>query len=368
MHPILEQAFGRLVDRKQFYTPLISRTRVIEEYEHRVGIRWASDRLELFVNIPYFQSISPAQRVGTLEHEYAHFILRHLSGTRSLKLYVLANALFPGFKDIHSIINVAMDLEINETIVPKHELDPDNQFPSDHQFPSGLLAEEYLRLLAGKLQPIDVEKIIRDVMAGDFIDEVGEVILKGILDECYVRGSAPGGLDRVLEKLRPPQLTWPNEFSSSILSVVHGNQQVPTWSRPNRRGLPMAGRTFKDRPDCYVLQDSSGSMSPKELAITSSEIFGLRKYFREVHVLVCDAKVQARYIFRGTIESVKGGGGSDFCPAFEVIESEFRIVEPVVILLTDGHITVPAEQPFNHIFWVLTSKASVPYGKPIYIR
>jgi len=372
----IERAVGGLVDKKPFYSPMIARTRIITETDDpnlRAGIRWAGDRIELYLNPNFFCSWTVREGIGVLEHEYAHFYLRHLNGSRNMKLMILVRSFFEGLSDrqLRKILNIAMDLEINETIVPKSELPADVALPSERKLEIGLLAEEYLRLLKDQITIINVGDLPEgweDVLEGDFLDEVGDVIIKDILKECKARGDAPAGLQRLMDKLTPPQIVWPQQFSARVLTSIHGNQHVPSWARCNRRGLSAPGRIFKEKPDCWVFQDTSGSMSQKELTLCASEIVGLAKYFNQIHVVVVDAAVHDHYLFQGTLNEFKGGGGSDFCPAFDLALKEARMVEPYIILLTDGMINVPAIQPVKNIFWVLTQPSSVPYGEAINIR
>ena len=62
------------------------------------------------------------------------------------------------------------------------------------------------------------------------------------------------------------------------------------------------------------------------------------------------------------IPHIKGGGGSDFCPAFKRLEEESYT--GVVVSFTDGYIDVPNLKPLTikAVLWVLDEGDSDPTG------
>ncbi len=366
----LERAVGTLIDKSSYYSPFVSFTRFhMTEQVPTVGIGWYGDNIHVFCNPEYFEALSEVQRRGVLKHEYAHYQLRHLTGSRNLKLNTIAAKLFPD--DLYRlplIVNIAEDLEINGTVVPKDELPEGGQFAEHYDWEYGLLAEEYLHLMAEDVKKIRESGMDGDVQLDELMDDLDEKELEGRLKEAQSRGDSPGGLDRLLEKLRPPVLTWKKMFRNKVLSVLKSKLIIPTFGRPNRRGLAIPGHIYRNLPNCYVFQDTSGSISNDNLAHLSSEIYGIRKYTRKIIVLVIDAALHTVYTFKNKIESVKGGGGSDFTEAFEYVDNQTQKRRPIIILLTDGDISVPKSVEAD-VFWVLCQgDREVPYGTKILLE
>jgi predicted metal-dependent peptidase len=438
---LMSEMIGNLIDKDVYYAPIISMSRFISDFSvGTAGVRWMKNRLDIILNLFMFVELPVEQRRGIIKHEIGHYILRHLSGSRALKLEAAWCKYFPNrLHQMHAGINIVEDMEINGGYVPKNELPAWVQLPEKYGYPEGLLAEEYLAMLKNdrdKKDPDDVDKIpddkkddggpkgnqptpgqgqpgsgqpggqlpvpgspedksgelpgegdpwgrfkaqldspgqypgIGDVLPSqeDF-DEADEILLGEILKDCKqkAQGNLPAGLERLLKKLRPPTIKWPKNFRNAVVSLVKTNRTISTWARPNRRNLPVAGQMYKSKPDCYYFQDTSGSMTDEELAITSSELYGMKRYFRKVFVIVIDAGIHSRYTFRNKIESLKGGGGSDFRPAFDAVHNDKPRKPPVIIMGTDGDISVPNECPPRwEIFWILSAgDRNVPYGKKI---
>ena len=89
-----------------------------------------------------------------------------------------------------------------------------------------------------------------------------------------------------------------------------------------------------------------------------------------VTFMVCDAAVHDVKQVRTIAEAealMKGGGGSDFSPAFEQLAAMPR-PPSVVIAATDGDISVPTEPPPFDVIWLLVDSDHVPtnaYGSVV---
>ena len=165
------------------------------------------------------------------------------------------------------------------------------------------------------------------------------------------QGTLPGGFAKMVQDLKESKIHWSEKLSQWV--GENGRKQDITWRRPRRRFdpntlyLPSWQRFGVD--DVAILWDTSGSMNGRETDILSEiqgmcDDLGLR-----LLVVVCDAQVHG--IFRDIdkaadlIGKIKGGGGSDFRPAFQALEDEN--FEGVVVAFTDGHITVPTVKPMH---------------------
>ncbi len=146
-----------------------------------------------------------------------------------------------------------------------------------------------------------------------------------------------------------------------------------TRKRPNRRyGFLSPGRRRTHKLRVAVALDTSGSISTEALGLFWRELEHLRglKLLELVGVIVCDAQVHgvfSRQRRRQRGLELRGGGGTDFRPAFKRAE---ELSPDLLIYFTDGLGTYPARRPKFPVIWVLDgtkpqSKIGVNWGEVI---
>jgi predicted metal-dependent peptidase len=136
-------------------------------------------------------------------------------------------------------------------------------------------------------------------------------------------------------------------------------------------GAPILPSPFAPQVEVAVVVDTSGSMGRKEMEAALAELDGILRSVRgEVRVVSCDAEVQkAGKVTRAAdaAKLLKGGGGTDFVPAFDHL---VRHRPGVTIVVTDGHGPAPDDEPrWTDTVWLLVGKdtrtpypASRPFG------
>jgi predicted metal-dependent peptidase len=97
--------------------------------------------------------------------------------------------------------------------------------------------------------------------------------------------------------------------------------------------------------------DTSASMDEVLLIQISGELGRMARDF-EVVVVECDAKIQACYPYRGSIQSVRGRGGTDLRPPFAA-PFLAKIGPDVVSCFTDGRGPAPEKPPRMPTVWCL---------------
>lgn len=181
---------------------------------------------------------------------------------------------------------------------------------------------------------------------------------------CKSQGRLPAGLQRFIDELLHPQLEWQDLLRKWC--GENGRREEYSFARPNRRshhlGVILPGLCAGGLPDVIFLVDSSGSMGEEELKQARGECHGiLEEIGSEIRVIVCDADVHVDVEVEDAMEfEMRGGGGSDFRPAFERIdESGF---DGAVVAFTDGMISVPEQMPHNlkGVLWITDSRYSPP--------
>lgn len=191
------------------------------------------------------------------------------------------------------------------------------------------------------------------------------------------QGSLPGSILQILKDLREPKVTWQTVLSNWV--GENAGKDDYTYQRPNRRsesvGEIMPGIVKTGLPDVTVLWDTSGSMNglAEEILTEVNEI--VSEMGLSIRLMICDADLHADVQGISNIETVlphiKGGGGSDFNPAFDVLVEENN--NSVVLAFTDGFISVPAMQPdsLKGVLWCLTGEGTrrpVEWGRAITIN
>jgi len=189
------------------------------------------------------------------------------------------------------------------------------------------------------------------------------------------QGTLPGSIMQILKDLREPRVTWQTVLANWV--GENAGKDDYTYQRPNRRtesvGEILPGIVKTGLPDVTVLWDTSGSMNglAEDILTEVNEI--VTEMGLSIRLMICDADVHADVNGITAIEDVlphiKGGGGSDFNPAFDRLVEENNT--SVVLAFTDGYISVPAMQPecLKGVLWCLTGPSVRPceWGRAIKI-
>jgi predicted metal-dependent peptidase len=185
------------------------------------------------------------------------------------------------------------------------------------------------------------------------------------------RGTIPGDLVRWSdEALRPPKIRWQDKLARACRGAVayRPGSGYSTYAKLSRRqagigfgsGKPTLPSYRATLPRVTFLVDTSGSMDNDALIRAMSEAQGiLTTCGAQLDVVVCDAEVHGAKSVRSIKEAcalLKGGGGSDFRPAFDQI-LRARPKPSIIVAATDGDIAVPVNEPPGvRVIWLLVAK------------
>ena len=177
------------------------------------------------------------------------------------------------------------------------------------------------------------------------------------------QGHLPAGIDSLVKEMLKPEINWKEALSQFVTKTLGGEH---SWSRCSRhalaRGHYLPGKTDMKIKAALIL-DTSGSYFgdlPKFLAEFKALVESFGKY--EITLIQCDAEVQdvKEYDADTPMEfdkfQAKGGGGSDFRPAFKKLR-ELGDDFNCCITFTDGYITMPTYPPPYPTLFVLTPDA-----------
>ncbi|MEJ2501080.1 MAG: VWA-like domain-containing protein, partial [Campylobacterales bacterium] len=85
----------------------------------------------------------------------------------------------------------------------------------------------------------------------------------------------------------------------------------------------------------------------------------------QIELIIADARVHGHYTFQGGEKldfPLKGGGGTDYRPVFDYIDSELPMTT-MLLYFTDGDGWFPRVPPAYDVLWALSRPAKVPFGR-----
>jgi predicted metal-dependent peptidase len=185
-------------------------------------------------------------------------------------------------------------------------------------------------------------------------------------------GYDPGQIQRALTEARESTQDW-RSILRDFIAATHPSDY--RWSPPNRRfvasGLYLPSLMRTGVGEIVIVVDTSGSIGTAELEQFAGEITAINEEAQpeRIHVVYCDAAVQGVEEF-GPGEPIKlspkGGGGTDFVPAFSWVE-ENGIVPRCLIYLTDLCCSsFPAAVDYP-VLWVTDSRRTARFGETLRI-
>jgi len=154
-------------------------------------------------------------------------------------------------------------------------------------------------------------------------------------------GTLPASIRRIIDKLLTPQITW-KDYMCDVTTTIARNNYSYKRCNPYYRMQNIYVPTLRSsETKVIVIVDTSGSIDEETMRMFISELIPLIQMF-DVTFLSCDADVYVEDIVENVmgiediLHHIKGGGGTEFVPAFKWIE-ENVMDACAVILMTDGY-------------------------------
>ncbi len=179
---------------------------------------------------------------------------------------------------------------------------------------------------------------------------------KGVLAEASSysrqRGLLPSGMERIVGEILHGKVSWRHRLYKFITSELPVDF---SYMKPHKKSFSTGfymPYIQKEKLECVVAVDTSGSIQEKEFQIFMSEIYSISKAFPNVSmtVLICDAKIQDVIDLNNATYSdikdikIKGGGGTSHTPIVEWINKN-KPTTRVLISLTDGYSDIERAYP-----------------------
>jgi predicted metal-dependent peptidase len=340
----------------------------------------ATDSKRLYINPEWFAKLTIDERMGVVAHEIAHDIMQHPIRMRGYVQLGFGPDLkeFSGEKFNHAadyiinsyLISIGFKLplgSLQNSQVTKDDIvdevycklpDPPPPPPGGHGWDQHLPADPNA--------PTDKASLQRS--------------LKSAAAAAKAQGKLPAGMDRLIDQICEPQVTWTDHLRKQIVNNAGKDQY--TWSKPNRRKIAVAPHVYLPgrngvRAGEYVVEiDTSGSIGEHELKSFLGELHGILADLQpeRIHVMYVDAAVHGDVYEiddpNDLLELGKkagGGGGTDMTVVFREIEA--RGINPeAVIIFTDGYTGFGDEQPWNTIWCITTPNIEAPWGTTVHVK
>lgn len=296
------------------------RVRIDEKKVPTAGVN-ITDKINLYINPNFWNSLSHKEQVAILKHECFHILLSHPSR---------------GKDKMHTLFNIACDLAINEFIkdLPRDEekkallvQDMKKDYPTMERF---MNAEYYYDLLKDANQDL-IDKLADMIIDDHGIWEEGEAnpTVASALIQDLVRkaknaknvtpGDMPRDLQRIIDDvLKPSGLNWKNQLNYFINRTVRDLKES-TRKRLNRRyGLKAKGRKKSDVLRLHIGLDVSGSVDEEAISRFFNEINKIYTITKDINIMECDAEINTTYPYTGKPpKNCTGGGGTMYQPMLE---------------------------------------------------
>jgi predicted metal-dependent peptidase len=185
-------------------------------------------------------------------------------------------------------------------------------------------------------------------------------------------GHEPLSIERPLSESRQSEQDWRAILRDFVAATTPCDY---CWTPPNRRyiasGLYLPSVERRGLGEIVIAVDTSGSIGRHELEQFAGEISAISEEAQPeaIHVVYCDAAVQCTQQF-GPSEPVRleprGGGGTDFRPAFKWV-ADNNIAPVCFIYLTDLCSHSYPEAPEYPLLWVTDSRRTAPFGETLRI-
>jgi predicted metal-dependent peptidase len=207
----------------------------------------------------------------------------------------------------------------------------------------------------------------------DKLDEQWKSRLAAAAQAARQAGKLSQSMMRLVDDLLSPQLPWRALLARYMMNAARDDYSFQRTSR--REGEALMPRLYSQSVKAVVALDTSGSVTREELQEFLSEIDALKAQVRaDVILHACDDKLAEagpwRYAMWEVMNlpaEVAGGGGTDFRPVFEWVETD-RISPDLLVYFTDAEGAFPDREPAYPVIWLVKGKARVPFGTRIQLN
>ena len=377
-----------------YYAELLQlMNRIITTEVPTLGVN-VTDKINLYINPYFWNSLDIDEQVAVLIHECSHITHDHISRFKDI-IPELEEAMVNKkrsenvFKEF-PICNQAGDYAINQHIdnlpqkigvfskdgekigegepclVEKLRLLLPTVTIKDNEtmeYYYGILKDNQEEL-KGKLQPGDQFLDDHSLWGeGNSNSEMVKEIIKNAVNKAAEEtkqkaGNLPGDLNLLIDKLNHKPKNWKQDVRKFVANSIEILKDSSRKVRNRRYGLMYAG--FKTYPKLVlgVGMDCSGSVSEELMNQMVAEIDSISKNDIKVYILDFDTQVNgvAEYSPKKKVK-INGRGGTMFQP---VLDKAQELEVDGLIMLTDGYNFDTIKKPKYPVLWAICDNGKKP--------
>ena len=324
-----------------------------------------TDGVSLIFNPNFFLSLSKQERLFLYLHEISHVIFMHMlrGKDKDKRKYNMA---------ADYVINIYLQ-DLGYTLIDRVLVDP---------LYRGMSTEEVYKLLPDVPDDSDYECDITPMEnATEAAREQAIAKIESILVKATTAakmdndvGNIPAEIERYVEELLNPKLSWQTLLQNYMNSYAKEDYSM---QRANRRylnqGIHLPSLFSESLEQVIIAIDTSGSVTPDDLASFISEITYLREAVAITELVIIDFDTRINNIFTIMPEddlkevTFKGGGGTSLTEVF----AHATIQQPkLLIVFSDLLCRSIKETPDYDVLWICVNnpEAEVNFGELIHIQ
>ena len=337
----------------------------------------ATNGYHIFFDPEWTASLRDEEISAVIAHEVLHVVFGHsdrMLGRKQSIWNVACDYAINYFLSLQGM-SLPKDGLIDKSFAGKTAEEIYDELTSDQRH-SGLLKQltkvGYLDLL----HPDDTR--IRQHQDGDSPDSEQRRQLRATLGsdmKSKIHGMSIGLFNGELGVATSRQINWQVLLRMWLTERIRTDWRTFPFSKKHlSRGFYMPSLGLDIPGHVYFAIDTSGSMTDKEISVIAGELRSFRESFPCLLTIVqCDTQIQSlqRHDAEDSFDlperiKLKGRGGTDFRPVFELIAQEVSTPSPILIFATDGYGEFPKLNPCYPCVWVLTprgvQKQQIPFG------
>ncbi len=313
-----------------------------------------SDGEQFFYNDEYLESLSSDELAFVLANASMHKALSHKKRESSRTNWLW---------------QLSMDYAINSILV-ENDLTLPPRVHYDKRFDQKY-AEEIYEILKSEIDHQEESEEKSEKIQESKMDDDFELFLEQLTKKLQKQGEIPKGIQRLIELKSESKINWRDELYRYVNTHAKSDYR---FFPPNKKYLYLGfalPAIHAESLKITVAIDTSASVDDLLLDKFLSELSQIMQLFSnyEITLIECDAKIQNVKIYYPTevLETtLKGGGGTDFCPVFDYIETK-NLDSKFLIYFTDGIGTFPSYLPRIDTLWVMPEIIEVPFGDSLVI-
>lgn len=374
---VVKKAKVQLTINHPFFAQIVLHRRI--EISDKVSRAYITQRGRIVVGTRFAAGMKVQQMVFLLAHEAMHYAMLHLLRRKHRDMSKWNVACDAVINDLLEAAKVGEFIEDGVKMPGSKDKTSEKVYDELPDGPKGGKGKGKSNAGGKQYQPGEGNDDLseEDGLTESETREVEEQIRQEVAQAATAakqQGTMPAGVDRWVDDIINPKTPWQLLLERYMTSFVKADY---SWRRPNRRlltqglYLPSADKV-PQMGEVVLVVDTSGSIAP-ELPHFLGHINAIMVQCRpeRVYVMHSDAEVHKVDEFELAdlpikIKDFKGGGGTDFRPAFRMVE-KMGIEPEVLIYFTDMYGSFPDKPaPYNTVWLSTTKGMKAPWGDVVF--